>query len=84
MFIKGISLFEVVYLIIERLVKEWDWNWVLIFYLKLYGFEIVEWYKYLVEFLENVRYLYNVDLESVNEVSVLLCDSLLIILEFMM
>ena len=72
------------YSTIERLAKERDWNWVLTFHPKLHGSEIVERYKHLAESLENVRYLHNVDLESVNEASVLLCDSSSIILEFMM
>jgi|TARA_B100002049_G_scaffold195155_1_gene152598 CDP-glycerol glycerophosphotransferase (TagB/SpsB family) len=83
-FTKGISSAEAVYSTIERLAKEREWNWVLTFHPKLHGSEIIERYKQLADLLQNVRYLHNVDLESVNEASVLLCDSSSIILEFMM
>ena len=83
-FTKGISSAESVFETIEKLAKERDWNWILTFHPKLHGSEIVERYKQLAASIDNVKYLHNVDLDSVNEASVLLCDSSSIILEFMM
>lgn len=83
-FTKGISSAESVFPIIEQLARQKRWNWVLTFHPKLLGSDIVERYKVLAAELDNVRYLPNVDIDSVNEASVLLSDSSSIILEFMM
>ncbi|WP_334014159.1 UDP-N-acetylglucosamine 2-epimerase [Alteromonas sp. S167] len=83
-FTKGISSAEQVFSTIEKLAKEREWNWILTFHPKLHGSDIVERYKQLAASMDNVKYLHTVDLDSVNEASVLLCDSSSIILEFMM
>lgn len=83
-FTEGISSASAVYSTIERLATEREWNWILTFHPKLHGSEIVERYQKLAAQHTNIRYLHSVDLESVNEASVMLCDSSSIILEFMM
>lgn len=83
-FTKGISSAEHVFSTIEQLAIEQPWNWILTFHPKLHGTDIVERYKKLAARLNNVRYLHTVDTDSINEASVLLCDSSSIILEFMM
>lgn len=83
-FTEGISSASIVFDTIERLAEQREWNWILTFHPKLHGSEIVERYKELASKHKNIRYVHTIDLKSINEASVMLCDSSSIILEFMM
>ena len=83
-FTKSVTSVEAVYETIERLSETREWNWILTFHPRLHGSAIVDKYKALAERRDNVRYVHNIDLHSVNEASVMLCDSSSIILEFML